>query len=375
MKIGILTIPPRINYGGILQAYALKTVLERMGHEVYVIEQDAKWHIPWWKKAFLCYPKRFLRKYLLGRKDTRIFIEKHEEKVMPTILKDVNRFRDGKLNLFHINRFSDLEDSCFFDAYVVGSDQVWRPDYFPGNIEDAYLRFETRTGIKRIAYAVSFGTGKWDYCQEQTMVCRELAKAFDAISVREKNGIELCRKYLGRDAKWVIDPTLLLTPSDYIDLIKESPTENKDGNLMVYILDETDEKQKLTLELAEEKGLSPHYVRINIFDYTLPVVTRRLQSVESWLKGILESEFVITDSYHGAVFSILFHKPFIVISNQERGIDRLNSLLYLFGLEKHIINDIDEYHKNATYNIDWTAKDRVLEEKRKEAIGLLKSVL
>ena len=375
MKIGILTIPPRINYGGILQAYALQTVLERMGHEVYVIERDTKWHIPWWKKAFLCYPKRFLLKYLLGRKDTRIFIEKHEEKVMPTILKDVNRFRDGKLNLFHINRFSDLEDSCFFDAYVVGSDQVWRPDYFPGNIEDAYLRFETRTGIKRIAYAVSFGTGKWNYCQEQTMVCRELAKAFDAISVREKNGIELCRKYLGRDAKWVIDPTLLLTPSDYIDLIKESPTENKDGNLMVYILDETDEKQKLTLELAEEKGLSPHYVRINIFDYTLPVVTRRLQSVESWLKGILESEFVITDSYHGAVFSILFHKPFIVISNQERGIDRLNSLVYLFGLEKHIINDIDEYHKNAPYNIDWTAKDRVLEEKRKEAIGLLKSVL
>ena len=375
MKIGILTIPPRINYGGILQAYALQTVLERMGHEVYVIERDTKWHIPWWKKAFLCYPKRFLLKYLLGRKNTRIFIEKYEDKVMPTILKDVNRFRDGKLNLFHINRFSDLGDSCIFDAYVVGSDQVWRPDYFPGNIEDAYLRFDTRTGIKRIAYAVSFGTGKWDYCQEQTMVCRELAKAFDAISVREKNGIELCRKYLGRDAKWVIDPTLLLTPSDYIDLIKESPTENKDGNLMVYILDETDEKQKLTLELAEEKGLSPHYVRINIFDYTLPVVTRRLQSVESWLKGILESEFVITDSYHGAVFSILFHKPFIVISNQERGIDRLNSLLYLFGLEKHIINDIDEYHKNAPYNIDWTAKDRVLEEKRKEAIGLLKSVL
>ena len=127
--------------------------------------------------------------------------------------------------------------------------------------------------------------------------------------------------------------------------------------------------------MAEEKGLKRFSISINVFDHTLPIDVRRQHSVESWLRGILESEFVITDSYHGAVFSILFHKPFIVISNQERGIDRLNSLLYLFGLEKHIINDIDEYHKNAPYNIDWTAKDRVLEEKRKEAIGLLKSVL
>lgn len=375
MKIGILTIPPRINYGGILQAYALQTVLERMGHEVYVIEREIDWHIPWWKKVFLCYPKRFLTKYVLQNKGVRIFIEKHEEKAIPIILKEINRFRTKKLRLFPIKHFSEVGKGHVFDAYIVGSDQVWRPNYFSGDIEDAYLRFDKRPNVKRIAYAASFGTGKWDYSPEQTLACRELAKAFDVISVREKNGVELCRKNLGRDAIWVIDPTLLLAPSDYIDLIRNTSTEDFDGKLMVYILDVTDEKHELVNILSEEKGLTPFNIRINVYDHTLPIDERRQHSVESWLKGIVESEFVITDSYHGVVFSILFNKPFIVIANQERGIDRINSILSMFGLEKHIVNNIDEYHKNAPYNIDWTSINSILEEKRSEAANLLKSVL
>ena len=101
-----------------------------------------------------------------------------------------------------------------YDAYVVGSDQVWRPNYNPF-MKAMFLGITEREDVKRIAYAASFGTSKWEFSPQMTSECAVLAKKFDMITVREKSGVDLCREYFGVEATWVLDPTMLLNREDY----------------------------------------------------------------------------------------------------------------------------------------------------------------
>ena len=121
-----------------------------------------------------------------------------------------------------------------FDAYVVGSDQVWRPTYNLGDkLFDMYLAFADGQQVKRLSYAASFGVDKWEYSDDQTRICSELAKQFDAISVREKSGVKLCADNLGVDAIHVLDPTMLLDPSDYNKLIGKQISDKTTGGVIL----------------------------------------------------------------------------------------------------------------------------------------------
>ena len=170
MKIGILTLPLHTNYGGILQAYALQTVLERMGHEVFVLDKGQIRHLKVWEALWI-YPKRFAVKYV-KRKNIDIFAIRHHNKIFPIISQYTQLFIDKYIHVLKVNDFSKL-NSHDFDAIVVGSDQIWRPEYNE-KIENAYLRFAELWNIKRIAYAVSFGTDKWGYTAKQTNTCTVL---------------------------------------------------------------------------------------------------------------------------------------------------------------------------------------------------------
>ena len=344
MRIGILTLPLHTNYGGILQAYALQTVLESMGHEVFVI------HRPWRKKIVLWkFPlqivKRSISRFIL-RHNVPIFAEKEWNSNQPIIEINTKKFIDQYINAYYIEKISDIKEGNF-DTIVVGSDQIWRPKYYRLHykyIEDAFLSFAAKWNVKRIAYAPSFGTDKWEYNDVETQKCYNLLHKFDAISVREQSGIRLCEQFLGHsDVKWVLDPTMLLNKEDYERLIPQNI--KIPGDLMCYVLDTNDEINALITKIADDNNLKVFNAASDVDNASLPIEKRIQPPVENWLAGFRDAKLVITDSFHACVFSILFHKPFIVIGNNNRGYSRFECLLKLFGLEKRLIENVSQFNQ------------------------------
>lgn len=365
MRIAILTLPLHTNYGGILQAYALQTVLERMGHEVVVIDKPYGWILPLWKRP-LIYTKRIIQKFLLGKKDITILAERIQKQNYPVISQYTQPFIDKYIHRKVVNSPEEIQESDF-DAIVVGSDQIWRPRYY-SHIENAYLAFAKHWNIKRIAYAASFGTDDWEYTPEQTKICGDLLKLFDTVSVRESSAVGLCKEHFGVEAQHVLDPTMLLDKEDYICLIEAAGTPKSKGTLLNYILDETPEKHELIEWIAKEKGLAPFRVNSKVEDPTAPLEERIQPPVEQWLRGFYDADFVITDSFHACAFSILFNKPFVVIGNKERGMARFESLLSMFGLEDRLISSVEDYNHIGDMVFDQTK----LKEKRKLSRNFLK---
>ena len=367
MKIGILTLPLHTNYGGILQAYALQTVLERMGHEVCLIEKKRKpFRLPLWK-APLVYGKRVLKN--LAGHPYPIFYEQKVNREEPITRQNTDLFIKRYIKRRIVNDFSELKESDF-DAIVVGSDQIWRPKYFNGNIEDAYLKFAEGWNIKRIAYAASFGTDEWEYTAAQTKECAQLLKQFDAVSVREASGVDLCRKHFGVEAQHVLDPTMLLSAEDYIRLFETAGTPKSPGTLLCYILDETPEKATLIERIAKERKLATFRINSKVEDKTAPITERIQPPVEQWLRGFHDAELVVTDSFHACVFSILFHKPFFVAGNKKRGLSRFTSLLGMFGLEDRLISTVTEADSFET-EIQWDSIDTPLDTLRQKSTDVI----
>ena len=344
MKIGILTLPLHTNYGGILQAYALQTILERMGHEVVVFDVKKKYSLPFWKYP-LSYTKRIIKKYILHKKNVRIFEEQYQLKIYPIISQHTQKFIDKYIHLYQVDSLKDVKEKEF-EVIVVGSDQVWRPKYFMSmfktGIEDAFLNFTKTWEIKRIAYAASYGTEEWEYTSTQTEKCGELLKVFNAVSVREESGVKLCKEHFDKEVEHVLDPTMLLEKEDYIKLFETSNTPKSPGTLLNYILDETPGKKEIINKIAKDKKLIPFRVNSKIENPYAPFEERIQPPIEQWLRGFYDAEFVVTDSFHACVFSILFNKPFVVIGNKERGMARFYSLLKMFGLEDRLIADKNE---------------------------------
>lgn len=343
MRIGILTLPLHTNYGGILQAYALQTVLERMGHEVVVFDTPNRMPLPPFKDIPKCFLKRIIKK-ILGR-NQKIFYEYYQnKKVIPVVSQNTQRFINSYIRRKEIRNFKEL-DGDSYDAIVVGSDQVWRPMYFvPGwrrqEIENAFLSFTCKWNVKRLSYAASFGTDDWEYTDHQTRRCKALLQAFDAISVRETNGVTLCKEYFDVDPVHVLDPTMLLNEADYSIFFQKRNTPKSNGTLLNYILDENEKKRALIMHVANQKCLRAFSVtNPHENDETKPLNERIKPSVEKWLRGFYDAEFVITDSFHACVFSILFKKQFVVVGNKERGLSRIESLLLCFGIENRIVED------------------------------------
>ena len=344
MRIGILTLPLNTNYGGILQAYALQTVLERMGHEVVVFQNNYNGirNFPIYKLPFL-WTKRFIRNCVKGN-TMPVFFEMKRKSELSIVTQHTARFINSYIHSYHVESISEISSSDV-DAIVVGSDQIWRRSYFRRiwntGIEDAYLDFISDNKIKRIAYAVSFGKDVWDYSKRETEKCKDLVRLFNAISVREDTAVGLCLNNLGVKVQHVLDPTMLLSRQDYINLINKAEIQPSDGSLFAYILDKTPEKISFINSIAAKKGMKPFFIDYLSMDFSKPVGQRVVPPVESWLRGFYDAKLVITDSFHGCVFSIIFGRPFIAIGNARRGIARFKSLLRMFDAEDCLITDIN----------------------------------
>ena len=260
---------------------------------------------------------------------------------------------------------------------MVGSDQCWRPRY-NYYLPAMFLDFARDEKVRRIAYAASFGTDKWEFSPKQTGICAPLAKKFDLITVRENSGAGLCKRYLGADATHVLDPTMLLAKEDYIRLCEAENEPRAEGTLFHYILDPDDMKTSFVGKVAAETGLKAFQVmpkrfignhtredmKCRIGDFVFPRVT-------TWLRAFMDAEMTIVDSFHGAVFSIIFNKPFWVIGNEKRGMARFTSLLQMFHLEDRLIDESELGNLDFHKAIDWNEVNSILEEKRRASKELL----
>ena len=351
MKLGIFTQPLHNNYGGLLQCFALQTVLKRMGHDAVVVRRDYA------SRNYSCYHKsiRFIKNIIrvcIGRRWVKnITLEQWNHIGQHTHQYFVKKYIQPHTELLVTN--SELKDYIsknHFDGYVVGSDQVWRPIYSPC-ITNYFLDFAENADVRRVAYAASFGVDEWEFSSDITPRCAQLAKKFDAVSVREASAVGLCNQYLGVDALHVLDPTMLLAKEDYIAVVEAEKEPKSAGNLFCYVLDKAVEKDEAIARVADSLHLQPFTcmpslnatfdnLKKDIDACVFPPVTR-------WLRGFMDADMVITDSFHGCAFSIIFNKPFWVIGNVARGMARFHSLLSIFGLESRLLD------VNNLANVDW----------------------
>lgn len=357
MKIAILSLILNTNYGGILQSYALQTILERMGHNVKVLDHEFVTDLPL-RQLVKVLPKRFINKYIFRNNITLYTPQYYQRKQYRERSTHTRSFIFKNIHIRKCKSLKRLRNNEF-DAIVVGSDQVWRPSYFIcwGDFLDSFLLFAKGWDIRRISYAASFGTDKWMFNSSDTIKIRELIHLFDAVSVREMDGINICKDNLGIETTLVLDPTLLLSKTDYVKLI-ESASSTADipkSSLLNYILDDNKQKNKLVDNIAKEKKLITF--RINESEDIRSNVKR--QPVETWLKAFYNSDFIVTDSYHACVFSIIFEKPFICFVNEQRGISRFRTLSSIFGLSRHFITHLDEYDSSFDYRPTPVIKKRI----------------
>lgn len=363
MRIAILTLPLHRNFGGILQCYALQTVLERMGHEVSVLSTDV---VSVTRRTRLqLFIKRWIKHYLLNRESKFYGGKTETEIVCQCVLPFIRQY----IHRLDVKDYACLQEQDF-DAIVVGSDQIWRPTYYQP-IANAYLKFaKDWTHIKRVAYATSFGTDEWEYTPEETQECAALLKQFDAVSVRESSAVQLCKEHFQVKAVHLLDPTLLLTKEDYLSLEGVKNTPKHQGELFCYFLDETQEKLQWAKILCSKRGWQSFQANNPHADEDVHFEKRIQLPLEPWLAGFRDAQFVLTDSFHGCVFSILFNKPFIAIGNAGRGMARFRSLLALFQLEDCLLLS-EQIETLADRPIQWERVNRILEEERGKAFSFL----
>lgn len=361
MKIGILTQHLHNNYGGLLQAFALQRFLSEQGHDVLTIDfitDNIGATVN--KKSLLTEVRKiiiyFIRKHILRRNIRSVFQE--SDKVKANVGKETKRFvAENVRTTQKLTSIEQLEylGSYKFDAYVVGSDQVWRPRYSPG-LSAFFLDFLSDCKeTKRVSYAASFGIDNCDeYSSSELITFSKLLQKFNGVSVREDSAVQLCKKHFDVIAEQVLDPTMLLKKEDYIELVIKDKVPASDGNMMVYVLDKSSEKIKIIEQVAKVKGLIPFTVMPSDVSGVYPPVTK-------WLRGFMDAEYIVTDSFHGVAFSILFNKQFIAIGNENRGIARFTSILKKFGLEKRLLIDGRELDKSILEEkVDYNAINKIL---------------
>lgn len=372
MRIGILTLPLRYNYGGILQAWALQTVMARMGHDVSVLNPNIPKH-PMVFRQPLTYAKRIILN-ILGRR-VPIFPEKSYYNTDKIIGVNMRHFIDKYIKEYHYDLLTDINKDDF-DMFVVGSDQIWRPEYFLGRrqISKAFLSFTKGWNVRRISYAASFGKDNIDnWSRRNIKACGEALRQFDAVSVREKSGVQICKEKFGVDAVQVLDPTLLLGKDDYKELIISAGTPKSPGNLHYYILDETIDKMNLVDKIANEKNLVPFRVNSKVEEPSAKIEERIQPPVEQWLRAFYDADFVITDSFHACVFSIIFNKQFVVYANENRGLARYMSLLEPLGLENRIVYNASGISMPCN-EIDYSVVNDRLKDLRDKSMTFFKQV-
>lgn len=339
--IRILTFHSAYSYGAVLQTYALYKFLSDRYTDVKVIDFR---------------PSYFTLRWVWNRPKTWLLCF---------------QFRFRKTKIKYTNNFSadDLRKSApIADVYVIGSDQVWNPE-ITKSVQDIYFGdFIPRT-IKKISYAASFGQSSFLDSEIQKM--RSLIHDFAAISVREESAVSLCHQVLGLDATCVLDPTFLI--DDYTHLFHAKKIKNELG---VFVLDNnSDEVFNVALMIAQKMLLHPKILNKNRPLKGFKIIP--YPSISCFLKEIYNSRFIITNSFHGLVFSIIFNKQFAFVSTNHKNETRAQSILEKLELKDRLFYSYEALAQSNIWDntIDYSAVNSQLAKLRMQSIFFLEEHL
>ena len=333
----------RINYGADLTAYALQYLINNSGNYSCILIDNQFFN-------YKCEYEKF------------------------------NFFKDFEKNIKQTKKCETYEN--FYDlnqnanTFITGSDQVFR---FGSDSSRNYQYLLDFADInrKKIAFSASFGIDKELFLQETSPQIIEKMKrslqSFDFISVREKSGVEICRDLFDVKAEWIIDPVFILDRAKWDELIENStphPSPLPQGarenspQIVSYVLDTNKEYKKASKYLSKQHNAE------------VIELANSNESVENWLKAIRDCKFLITDSFHGMCFAIIFNKPFICLANKKRGATRFESILEMLSIDYQCINNINEiYEKDCIFKVDYEVVNKRISEERQRGLDFLKMAL
>ena len=223
--------------------------------------------------------------------------------------------------------FDEINENDY-DILMVNSDQTWRKDNEYINV--GFLNFAKNWNKPKFVYGASLGVDYWQYTKSEDNILKSLIKNFTGISIREIGSIKYIESHLGIKPILVLDPTFLIDKKYYLNLIKNFKIENVTDNnfIFIYTLTESNEIKVLKDNINKKYKYKFYIIDINV-----------VNQIQKFLYGIYKSKAVITDSFHGTVFSIIFNKPFISFVYNERGKERFNSLKEIFNISNRIYNE------------------------------------
>lgn len=360
MKIGIMTFHRAANYGALFQAYALQKTIRKLGCDAQIIDYDcetirrsssASQMVGNKVKALIKLPLQYsIRKKKLAAFEQ--FIDKHLKLSAPysTMRQLVNAQKD-------------------YDRLITGSDQVWNTDC--AGFDPAYFLSFVPDGIKKNAYAASFGFSDLpsSYAEEY----KRRLNGFHCISVRETSGAEIIKSLLGYDVPVVLDPTLLLADEDWKSITPVLP-ERKKGYILVYNVLKPVQMLHYARRLAEKKGMEILYINDETHK-NFDLKHLRALSPEGFLALYKNADYVLTNSFHGTVFSIIFKRPFLSeIEVYKNGVveknGRVLNLLQALGLQQRTLAQgcqIDDA-------IDWCMADQKKASLRDASLRYLQGI-
>ncbi len=312
MRIAILTFSHAINRGAHMQCYALAKIFHKLGHTATIIHIEL--------------PSGHLN--FKGRILTTITNWKNElfrKRYYPSITK-----------AYH--NAVELRASCpKADVYVVGSDQVWNPSITGSFGAESFFLDFVPPGKRKIAYAASFGVSEWQHSPIDNKI-GHLLHQFDAISVRELNGIDICRETFGiTNVQAVLDPVFLI--KDYSNITGSSVAPQKQAMYYPLTVDET--IRDIFLSTTTELHLKPLSFSTSVMGKDIQ--TKLFSSIPEWLRHIKSSEFIVTNSFHCIAFSIIFNKSFIATPPAKGKEARILSILKQLNLESRYVRSKEEF--------------------------------
>lgn len=365
MKAAVITRHGISNYGSLLQAMATQQVIEDLGHTCEIIDYIRI------DESYMQHEKTLLKRkpewndnpikrmmYLSVRQPAGIAAGKYFEKAQKKYLHLSKRYTTWE----QLDR-----DRPKADVYITGSDQVWGP-VENGSYDSSYCLSFTEESDRRIAYAASFG--HTDMTPELENYYKKWLSRYESIAVREDSAVEILRN-MGIQAVQVLDPTLLLDAS-YWSRYTQPIREGK--YLLIYQL----HNDRRLDEYAEKAAASTKLPLIRI-SASLHQISRKgkfvwLPETGQFLSYIKNAECLITDSFHGTAFAINFHTPFVEVLPDNNTGTRNMSILKMTGLTDRILTNVNDTAL-AERKIDYTEADRILADKRKESLGILRSMI
>jgi hypothetical protein len=353
MKIKTITSHDVYNYGASLQAYALMTYLQSLGHDVEIIDYKPEYVLRRYNYMWVN-PESVFHKFWITRFIYRIlkFIQRQTTMLRKKSIDNFTKEYLKTTSTYHSNE--DLKKNPpLADAYFVGSDQVWNTLYDAGKDPAFYLDFAPMD-TKKISYAASFSAT--DNKKEHQLLNQHKLKKFNNISVREHHGLQILES-MNLKGIWVADPVFLLTKEHWGNLLKSF--KKKEKYILIYDFERNRLLKEFARYLAKLKDLKIYSVNDT---YPLLYADRNFNNAGplDFITLIYNADYFISNSLHGTLFSILFEKDFFVFGRTRHKVNsRMESILKLVQLEDRYITSNKDF-PNAFHKIDYKYVNQIL---------------